>query len=264
MHKLGVKSKTRKLAFTSLLALAPSVYADSTPETSFTTSANIALVSNYTFRGITYTQGKAAVQGGFDLAHVSGAYLGIWGSNVSESPLNGAAGEVDVYGGYANAVGDLGYDVGILIFSFPGGRISGTNEKYDTLELYGSLTWSFLNIKYSRTLSDYFGFNNKSFGMGRGESKGSHYVELNLSREFLPSWHVVAHVGHQSVKNYGEYDFTDWKLALTRTFEGGWETGITWADTDASKALYTVCNSSGRACKDTGTGKWVVHLSRSF
>lgn len=264
MYNLRIKHKAFGITLAGLLAAISPAHAEQPSEAAFTTSANIALVSNYIFRGVTYTQGKPAVQGGFDLAHVSGAYLGIWGSNVSESPLNGAAGEIDVYGGYANSVGNLNYDVGFLRFTFPGGKIAGTNEKYDTLELYASLTWRFGNLKYSRTLTDYFGFNDKSFGMGRGDSKGSHYIEANLAHEFLPGWSILAHVGHQSVKNYGDYDFSDWRVALTKDFEGGWQAGVAWADTDADKTLYTACNSSGRGCKDTGSGKWVVHLSRSF
>ena len=51
------------------------------PEHVFTTNA--AFVSNYIFRGLTQTFGKPAVQVGFDYAHSSGAYAGLWGSNIS-------------------------------------------------------------------------------------------------------------------------------------------------------------------------------------
>jgi uncharacterized protein (TIGR02001 family) len=264
MKRNHFKSAVLGAVLSGLAVATLTAFASDTAEPAFTASANVAIVSNYTFRGVTYTQGKPAVQGGFDLAHSSGAYLGVWGSNVSESPLNGAAGEVDIYGGYASSIGAIGYDVGFLKFIFPGGQIAGTGEKYDTLELYASLSWEFLNIKYSRTLSDYFGFNDESFGLGRGDSKGSHYVEANVAYEFMPGWTFVAHAGHQTVKNYGDFDFSDWRLGLTRDFEGGWQAGVAWVDTDADKALYTICNSGGGACKDTSAGKWVVHLKRSF
>ena len=45
-------------------------------------SANVGVVSNYYFRGVTQTDDKAAVQGGFDWAHDIGFYVGTWASNV--------------------------------------------------------------------------------------------------------------------------------------------------------------------------------------
>nr|MDJ0870709.1 TorF family putative porin [Gammaproteobacteria bacterium] len=41
-------------------------------------SANIGVVSNYYFRGVTQTDDKAAVQGGLDWVHGTGIYVGTW------------------------------------------------------------------------------------------------------------------------------------------------------------------------------------------
>ncbi len=41
-------------------------------------SANIGVVSNYMWRGVTQTGDQAAVQGGLDVAHESGFYAGTW------------------------------------------------------------------------------------------------------------------------------------------------------------------------------------------
>lgn len=258
-----IKRTALNTLLASLLAAASAVHATDTATSPFALNANVSLVSQYVFRGISYSQERPAMQGGFDLAHGSGLYLGVWGTSVSDDALNDASGEIDVYGGYANTIGDFGYDIGLLQFIFPGGRIDGTREKYDTLELYAGITWKFLSLKYSHTLGDYFGFNDKSFGLGRGDSKGSYYVEANLAHEFLPGWIVSAHVGHQYVRNYGEYNFTDWKIGLEKSFGGGWQAGLAWVDTDADKPLYTVCDD-GRHCKNTASGKWLVHLTRSF
>ena len=55
-------------------------------------SANVALTSEYIFRGISQTDGTPAIQGGFDYSVTFledagalknlGGYLGVWGSNV--------------------------------------------------------------------------------------------------------------------------------------------------------------------------------------
>ena len=58
------------------------------PEHVFTTNA--AFVSNYIFRGLTQTFGKPAVQQD-STAHSSGAYAGVWGSNISSQQYAGEA-----------------------------------------------------------------------------------------------------------------------------------------------------------------------------
>lgn len=258
-----IKRDALGVLLTALFATAPCVHAEEAPSSPYTISTNVGLFSQYVFRGIAYTQGKPSVQGGLDISHQSGLYLGMWGGNVSDAALNNAAGEIDVWGGYANTIGDFTYDLGFYQYIFPGGEINGTNEKYNTLEAYAGLTWKFLNVKYSQTLTDYFGFNDKSFGLGRGDSDGSHYIEGNLAYEFLPGWKALAHVGRQHVRNYGDYSFTDWKLGVTKDFEGGWQAGVAWINSSAESQLYTVCDDNGR-CKDTGDNKWLVHLKRTF
>lgn len=68
------------LAF-ALPAAAQTTEAVPTPEHSLT--GNVGVVSQYVFRGLSQTDGKPAVQGGFDYAHASGFYLGTWLSNIS-------------------------------------------------------------------------------------------------------------------------------------------------------------------------------------
>ncbi len=73
-------------------------------------SANIGVVSNYYFRGVTQTDDKAAVQGGLDWVHGTGIYVGTWLSNVDfetrDVDKNGEAFEfdanyeIDFYGGW--------------------------------------------------------------------------------------------------------------------------------------------------------------------
>jgi len=46
-------------------------------------SANVALTTDYVWRGISQNQEDPALQGGFDYAHDSGFYLGAWAANVN-------------------------------------------------------------------------------------------------------------------------------------------------------------------------------------
>ena len=45
--------------------------------------ANVALSTDYIFRGVTQTGNDPAISGGFDYSLDNGFYVGIWGSNVN-------------------------------------------------------------------------------------------------------------------------------------------------------------------------------------
>ena len=71
----------------ALATLVPTMAHAQTPATAptpdWTGTGNVGLFSQYVFRGITQTNEKPAVQGGFDLAHKDGFYVGTWASNIS-------------------------------------------------------------------------------------------------------------------------------------------------------------------------------------
>ncbi len=73
------------LLVATLTGLSGAVLADETPALPFglSFSGTAALTSDYRFRGVTQTQTDPALQAGFTLAHTSGLYFGLWGSNVN-------------------------------------------------------------------------------------------------------------------------------------------------------------------------------------
>ncbi|MEX0729788.1 MAG: TorF family putative porin [Aquisalimonadaceae bacterium] len=96
----------------------------------FSWSGNLTVTSDYLLRGFSETDNGPAVQGGFDLEHESGFYLGNWNSNVTygadESNL-----EMDLYGGFAfTAVPGLDMDVGVIRYFYPGLDDADFNEFY--------------------------------------------------------------------------------------------------------------------------------------
>lgn len=72
----------------------------------FDASANVGVVSNYMWRGMTQTRNGAAVQGGLDLTHSSGFYAGTWLSNVDFKFVPDAHTEQDIYTGYGFTLGE--------------------------------------------------------------------------------------------------------------------------------------------------------------
>ena len=105
-----------------------------------TFESNVALSSEYMWRGMTQTDGQAAISGGFDISGESGAYFGVWGSNVEYG--DDATMELDYYLGYAGETeGGLSYDIGYLLYDFPG-------ADYDAEEIYLGLGYSFFGVTY--------------------------------------------------------------------------------------------------------------------
>ncbi len=82
-------------------------------------SANVAMTSNYIWRGMTQTQNNMAIQGGFDLGY-KGAYAGVWGSNVDITDGDDNSVEIDVYVGYANEISGITYDINYCQYNYPG------------------------------------------------------------------------------------------------------------------------------------------------
>lgn len=208
------------------LAFAAPAMAQEKAASPHTFAGNVTLATDYAFRGISQTNEKPAIQGGFDYSHASGFYLGIWGSNVSWlADLGGGISssvELDVYGGYKGAISeDLGYDVGVLAYRYPGTYPTGFTDA-DTVELYGALTWKMLTLKYSRATTDLFGV---------PDSDGSGYLELNASFDLGDGWSATAHVGKQRVKNLSAADYSDWKIGIAKALPVG-TLGLAYTDTD--------------------------------
>ena len=197
-------------------------------------TANVALVSDYAYRGISQTDEKMALQGGFDYAHSSGLYVGVWGSNVSwlsdlESGTDVNSGnslELDIYGGYKGTIGDIGYDVGLLQYYYPGdfdsswrGTVGLKNP--NTLEGYVGLSWQVLSFKYSNSFTNLF---------GAPDSKGSQYFDLSAAYEVIPGTTLNAHVGHQKIAGPG-LSYTDWKVGVSQAVAGV-TLGLHYVDTN--------------------------------
>ena len=145
--------KSRKRLYVSLastlLAAPLTLMADDegNPPPEHSVSANIGVVSNYVWRGITQTDDKPAVQGGVDYSHSSGFYAGTWLSNVDFNlDEDNPSAEVDLYLGYTNSiVEDLTYSLKGIYYAYPGG------QDLNFAELGGSLQykWFKLGVDYT-------------------------------------------------------------------------------------------------------------------
>ena len=190
------------LGFIAAVSAAPAIAQE------VTVSGNVALATDYTFRGVSQTDGPA-VQGGFDATFGdSGFYLGTWASNINFG--GGSDLELDVYGGYKFALGAVNMDVGVLGYLYPNAQDDGAELDY--WELYA---------KPSIALSDQF-----TLGAGvyyspefTGESGDGLYYEINGAFTVSPELSFSGAVGRQSVDTdgffAGEDEYTTWNVGGT-------------------------------------------------
>lgn len=103
-------------------------------------SYNAALVTDYVWRGFTQTDNGVAIQGGADYTHESGAYAGIWGSNVDYGDDDSI--EYDYYFGYATEVNGLEVDAGYISYN-----LDDSGE--GAVEVYGSVAKDAMSVMLS-------------------------------------------------------------------------------------------------------------------
>lgn len=228
--------------------------APAAPASPHTVTGNVGFATDYIFRGVSQTHGKPAIQGGFDYAHSSGLYAGIWGSSitwVSDAQNRSVPTEIDIYGGYKNtfAGGDWNYDLGVITYNYPGTKNTQSNlsASANTTEIYGAIGWKWLTGKYSYVTSSHFiGWYGGPAGSDvTKRTNGSGYLELNATYDLGDGWGVTGHLGNQKVRNYKKVgdtnaSYTDWKIGVTKDVGIG-VVGLAYTDT-TSKGT---CSSSG-------------------
>ncbi len=257
--------------------------ADAAPASDLTVSYNVGLYSQYIFRGLTQTDRKPALQGGVDLTHSSGFYLGAWGSNIDwlRSSYGTTGGvndtyytkggnlEVDLYGGFRTELGKsgVGIDVGVLQYWYPGTLRSGW-AKANTTELYGALSYGWLQAKLSGVVSEAAWGWGKSSIAAQEDARGTYYAELNatipvgelVGGDVLKGVTVLAHYARQDFQgNLNEpASYNDWKLGLQKSFESGVNVGAYYTDTNADRASWTY------AGKNIGDATGTAYIQKTF
>jgi uncharacterized protein (TIGR02001 family) len=230
----------------ALVPLAPTLAAESDVEL----SANFGLVSDYRFRGTSQTQKEIAAQGGFDLSHKSGFYVGTWASNVSSwANTNGNGMEIDGYLGYSTEIGGIGIDVGNLYYYYPGSDDFANGKPPNTNEVYLGLSAGAFTFKTSYSTSDYF---------GSPDSDGTVYYNLSGEFPLSEATSISASVGF--LKAEGEaaaFEGYDYSVGIT-TDLNGFSLGASYITTsgDVNDLVYEG--------KEIAKGTVVVSISKSF
>lgn len=243
----------KKILVPSLIAAAiaslTSVAHAAEPES--TLGFNAGAVTEYRYRGISQSRLQPAVQGGVDYADKSGFYVGAWGSSIKwiKDAGGDAPMELDLYGGYKGAAGDVAYDVGFLRYEYTRNKL---NPNANTNEVYGALTYGIYTAKYSLSTSNLFGF---------ADSKNSGYLDLSAALDLGEGYSLTPHLGRQTVSGNGngKYSYTDYALTLGKDLGNGLAVSAALIGTDAKSGSYV-----SPAGKDLGKSTVVLGLKYSF
>ncbi|MCB2015501.1 MAG: TorF family putative porin [Sphingobium sp.] len=101
----------------------------------FSVSGNAAITTDYRFRGVSLSKGDVAIQGGIDLGHESGFYVGTWASSIEED-LGFGHTELDIYGGWSGDIAEgVTADIGVLYYAYP----NAPDGDFDYWEPYASI-----------------------------------------------------------------------------------------------------------------------------
>lgn len=188
-------------------------------------TGNVAMSSDYVWRGISQTDNQFAISGGLDYSHESGLYVGTWASNVNFGTAPDPQTELDVYGGYGGEMGAISYDLGLIGYIYPGAADINTTEVYvgggykftDTVS--GSAKFYYTN--------DYFGFGESAYRLEAG-------VDVSLPMDVSLSLGIGTNDGDAfDPAKTGNDNYTDYKVGLTKSV-AGLDLGLTYTDTDIS------------------------------
>lgn len=183
-----------------MLAASVSLAAAAPPALAVDVTGNVGVVSQYIFRGIPQSDGKAAVQGGVDAAWDSGWSAGTWLSSVDNDTDNGIEG--DFYGGWGGTTGDFSYFVGGTYYTYT----NNWDDDYAEINLNGG--WKFLTANIAVGEYDSDPTQDYTFASLKAEYNGYYAKFGNFSNDFDGSYYELGYGNTLSIKDEYLFDYS--------------------------------------------------------
>lgn len=215
VRQLGTACATGALLIASLGTLNLARAEGESPH-SFT--ANVAMTTNYLFRGTSQTGNGPAIQGGFGYSYTPfNLNLGIWGSNIASEGFAGANMETDFLASWTPSWDKLGLDLGYVRYQYFQTDYNPNNTNEFHLGLSYDLTY--LTPKFTVNYSDNW--------YGDGDAW---YYDLSVAIPLPYEFSLTGHYGwNQFTGDLGFVDYDDYKVGLSRAF-GGFGFELAWVD----------------------------------
>lgn len=186
----------------AIIVFGLSSHADAQETTGPDVAFNVAIGSDYVFRGVSQTEEDPAISAGVDVTSGS-FYVGGWASNVSFPGDDDTNAEVDLYGGYRTEASGWAVDVGAIGYLYtnqPGGA------DYDYVEAKLAVS----RAVGPATIGAAVYYSPDFFGASEDEAT---YIETNAAFSPADKWTVSGAVGHQFLSS--DFDYTTWNAGVS-------------------------------------------------
>ncbi|MCH7382650.1 TorF family putative porin [Acinetobacter dispersus] len=239
------------LVLTTVLASNDALASDQPLTSSLVLSGNVALASEYRWRGQTQSKNDAALQSNFLLNHSSGFYAAAFASNVDfgdEAHL-----ELDPFIGYTTPI-SLGkfqptLDIGMLRYNYVGKSDLNYNEYYLKMIIKHALND---NDSFSPSMSYAPQYGGKATRQNVGEDVNNWYFNILYSTPIAETnFGAVASLGYSKASQaiYGgnaKDHFIDWKIGANYNYQPmNLSAELAAIGTDLDSSGYSETNKKG-------------------
>ncbi|MCD8522105.1 MAG: TorF family putative porin [Saccharospirillaceae bacterium] len=208
-------------------------------------SADLAVVSDYRFNGVSQTDKSPALQAGLNYSHDSGLYAGTWASNVDFGGSDDTNLEWDYFlGFYHDFNPTFGIDVGYAQYTYRGASYS---DDYNYGEYYAGLYFNANTTLYWYHAPEYFGLDtaHNVFKLSHSMPLGDYTLAFAAAHSVSDDKDVWAWDENEASYQYAE-------VAVSRTFHG--------FDIKGSLMTTTIDDDFN----DNGNSTIVLSVKRSF
>lgn len=200
-------------------------------------SATLTMTTNYMYRGISFSDDRAALQGSFDWSY-NNVFAGVWGSSLADQDASGYELENDFYVGYADSFAGIDWFVMPIYYHFYGydknnvKSDSGKSTRADVFELWLDASYA---INDTVSVHGMYAYSPDFFF----ESGDANYVRGDVTVQLPQGFSINAGVGYQDVRggdNDGVtpegWDYTHWDVTLAKSL-AGFDLSLMYSNTDA-------------------------------
>ncbi len=217
-------------------------------------SGNVALTSDYVFRGISQSDSDVAIQGGFDYSNGI-FYAGTWASSIDFGGTGTI--EADVYAGVKPTLGPVSLDFGVIGYLYPGMDEAPGAPETDQWEVKAAAS---IAPAEGLTLGAAL-YYTPDFTLTIDEEAGL-YAEINAAYVINDTVTVSGAVGNQDVDQANYYglagdNYTTWNIGGTFSV-AGFGVDLRYFDTDLDPEIL------GPSLDEASDGRVVLTLKRAL
>jgi uncharacterized protein (TIGR02001 family) len=213
-----------------------------------TVTANVAITSDYVFRGISLSDNGPALQGGIDYESEAW-YVGAWGSNVTEGL------ELDVYGGFTPSTGPIDWDFGVIGYFYPGADDDGAEFDYFEGKIAASHDFT---EQFTAGAAVYYAPENF------GDTGDATYWEVNAAYEINDGLAINGAYGNQNIEEpngpNSEDDYNTWNVGAEFAMHG-FQIDLRYHDSDIDEGTDIANYAYGDSSHDSA---FVVTIGREL